>query len=58
MIKIIRQGNKKKKIECENCEAILQYEPEDIRETKAKVSWKRFIICPQCNNEIIIESSR
>lgn len=57
MIKIIRQGSKKK-IECENCGALLQYEPEDIRERKGKVSWRRFIVCPQCEEEVITESSK
>lgn len=60
MIKILKQG-KKMEIECLNCGALLQYEYEDIQEQKYEHrlgGWKRFIICPQCNKEVITEQSR
>lgn len=60
MIKILKYGHKME-IECKNCGALLQYEYEDIQETKYSSplgGWKRYIICPQCNKEVITEASR
>lgn len=64
MIKILKHGHIMK-IECKNCGALLSYEYEDIKEDKynklaldGMSGWKRYIICPQCNAEIITEASR
>ena len=61
MIQILRRG-KKMEIECQHCGALLQYEYEDIQELKYASSalngWKRYIICPQCDKEVITEASR
>ena len=59
MIEIIRPGTKKK-IECDECGAILRYEQEDIQTGTVLVSPvstgnKKYIVCPQCHYQIILE---
>ena len=51
MIKVLEHGIRK--VTCPNCKAKLQYEQEDIISEK-RPNGKRWIICPDCNNEIII----
>jgi uncharacterized protein YbaR (Trm112 family) len=51
MIKVLEHGVRK--ITCPNCKAKLQYEQEDIiRENRP--NGKQWIICPDCNREVII----
>ena len=62
MIEIIKPGTKKK-IECEECGAILRYEQEDIQIGAVLISplstdSKKYIVCPQCNYKIILEATR
>ena len=62
MIEIIRPGTKKK-IECGECGAILRYEQEDIQTGAVLISplstgSKKYIVCPQCNHQIILEAQR
>ena len=62
MIKVLEYGIRK--ITCPNCKAKLQYEQEDIRKGSRDVEilpgcWEdedyKYIICPNCNNEIILK---
>ena len=62
MIKIIKQGTRKK-IECEECGTILSYEQEDVQTGAVLISplstgSKKYIVCPQCHNKIILEATR
>ena len=57
MIKVLEHGIRK--ITCPHCKAKLQYEQEDIQEAiKQSILVEdeiyRFIICPDCGNEIIL----
>ena len=51
MIKVLEHGIRK--ITCPNCKAKLQYEQEDVISEKC-LDGKSWIICPDCNKEIII----
>lgn len=51
MIKVLEHGVRK--VTCPNCKAKLQYESEDVISEK-RLNGKRWIICPDCNKEIII----
>jgi uncharacterized protein YbaR (Trm112 family) len=53
MIKVLEHGVRK--ITCPHCRAKLQYEQEDIISEKHP-DGKRWIICPDCNEEIIIKA--
>ena len=64
MIEIIKPGTKKK-IECEECGAILRYEQEDVQIRTAlgmispvSTRSKKYIVCPQCNYKIVLEATR
>lgn len=67
MIKIVKPGTKKK-IECDECGAILSYDITDIEKHKADECWtlggsivKReyeSITCPQCKHKIILSATR
>ena len=52
MIKVLEHGIRK--ITCPHCKAKLQYEQEDVISEK-RLNGKRWIICPDCNKEIIID---
>jgi len=58
MIKVLEHGIRK--ITCPNCKAKLQYEQEDIQEVKVQYDIltdgdiRKYIICPDCGNEIIL----
>ena len=52
MIKVLEHGVRK--ITCPNCKAKLQYEQEDVISEK-RPNGKRWIICPDCNKEVIID---
>ena len=56
MIKVLVEG-KRKKIQCTDCEAILSYEQEDIKQSSAAFHdnhYQKYIICPQCQSTIFI----
>ena len=69
MIKILRPGTKKE-AECPSCGALLSYDISDILEKSSysnaetpSASWlsnksTTYIICPQCNNKIILSATR
>lgn len=68
MIKIVKPGTKKK-IECDECGAILSYDVIDVETCKTDQSHfiggcievKReyeFITCPQCKHKIILSATR
>ena len=69
MIKILRPGTKKE-VECPNCGALLSYDISDILEKSSHstvetssafwLSSKKttYIVCPQCNNKIILSATR
>lgn len=55
MIKVLEHGLMK--ITCPNCKAKLQYEQEDII-TEKHIGGKRWIVCPDCGHEIIINNPK
>ena len=63
MIEILRVGTKKQ-IECQECGALLRYEEGDIKTSEYYVGSsipqysQKYIICPQCNQKIILEAQR
>lgn len=62
MIEIIKAGTKNQ-IECNNCGALLSYTKEDVKESEEFLSQRnsyiqRYIICPQCNERIVLNSQR
>ena len=61
MIEIIKKGTKKI-ITCLKCGCVFSYEEEDIRndcnDYCAALLYKKYIQCPQCNNEIIIKQEK
>lgn len=62
MIEIIKAGTKNR-IECNNCGALLSYTVSDIKEeeryiTQRETYTQKYIICPQCNNKIVLESQK
>ena len=62
MIEIIKAGTKNQ-IECNNCGALLSYAKEDIKEEEKYITQRdsyiqKYIICPQCNDRIILNSQR
>lgn len=59
MIEIIEEGTKSK-IRCNFCGALLSYQKNDIEEGiryRPIYGYKKFILCPQCSNEIILEDN-
>lgn len=58
MIKVLREGTKRK-IECNNCGALLQYEKEDIQEQQITLNaYYEYIICPECKYRIGLRGTR
>ena len=58
MIKVLREGTKKK-VECENCGALLQYEKEDIQKQQTSFSgFYDYIVCPECKYQIGLRGTR
>ena len=62
MIKVIKEGTRNR-IECNYCGALLAYDKEDIK--KKDKHWGpcdyyniKYITCPQCKNEIVLEGTR
>lgn len=68
MIKILRPGTRKE-AECPSCGALLSYDISDILEESSysitetsSAFWQSsknttYIICPQCNNKIILSAT-
>lgn len=53
-IKVIEYG--KKRVRCDACESILQYEKSDIRITQRGMNeWQGEITCPVCGNKIDVK---
>ena len=62
MIEIIKEGTKNR-VECNNCGALLSYTVSDIKEEEKYVTQvvshnQKYIMCPQCNEKIVLESKR
>ena len=58
MIKVLKKGTKRK-IECNNCGALLQYEKEDIQEQQIALNaYYEYIICPECKYCIGLRGTR
>lgn len=53
---------RKYKIACKNCDSMLIFEKEDIKEDRfisdsfSDCYGRNYIVCPKCNKEIIIQS--
>lgn len=61
MITVVEHG--KRKITCPNCKAKLEYEVEDIQSgikpaLLGEDEYYKYIICPDCNSEIIVTPIR
>ena len=53
-VKVIKYG--KKRVKCDNCESILQYEKGDIKVIQRGMNeWQGEIICPVCGNKIDVQ---
>lgn len=59
MIKIIEHGTRKEQ-RCKKCGCLFSYEEIDVKKRNAVTSAYAFkyIRCPQCNNEIILEAEK
>ena len=66
MIEIIKHGTKKV-TKCKHCGCEFSYEEEDLKylnyqkdkfESGIKAGYKRYVTCPQCEKEIIVEQTR
>lgn len=68
MIKILRPGTRKE-AECPSCGTLLSYDISDIEKSSHSIIetssafWlssknTTYIICPQCNNKIILSATR
>ena len=53
-VKVIEYG--KKRVRCDNCESILQYEKSDVRMTQRGMNeWQGEITCPVCGKKIDVQ---
>lgn len=53
-IKVIEYG--RKRVKCDNCESILQYEKKDVKITQRGMNeWAGEIICPVCGKKIDVK---
>lgn len=62
MIKIIKEGTRKI-AKCPNCGCEFSYEEEDIEKdgllaNNSVLIGKTWVVCPQCDKEIVLERSR
>ena len=59
MIKIIKYGTREV-TECKTCGCKFSYEKEDLRneDTDNYKAFKEYVICPQCEQEVIIRAVR
>ena len=54
MIKVIKYG-KKRRVLCEHCESLLEFEKEDIKTVQRGMNeWEKQIICPVCDMPVSI----
>lgn len=55
MVKVIKYGQKRR-VTCENCGAVLEYEKDDVKTTQAGMNeYERQIVCPACNESIKVD---
>ena len=64
MIKVLKLGTKKK-VECNKCGALLEYEKEDIQEHQIGLNafyglneFYEYIVCPECKYRIGVRGIR
>ena len=58
MIKVLKLGTKKK-VECNKCGALLEYEKEDIQEHQIGLNtFYEYIVCPECKYRIEVRGIR
>ena len=62
MIKIIKEGTRKI-TKCPNCGCEFSYEEEDIEkdgllENNSVLIGKTWVVCPQCNNDIVLKEDK
>jgi Fe2+ or Zn2+ uptake regulation protein len=68
MIKIIKKGTRQQAT-CDKCGCIFSYEEEDIKHLEnhngeyhfingTRHGYKNYVICPQCNNDLVINQTR
>ena len=65
-MEVIRHGNTYREVKCKKCNALLSYGKSDINHYDRYIyenifgenhySRKGYIICPECNNEIVLSS--
>lgn len=56
MITIIKPGRNMSIVTCHICDCEFRYEDEDVRTMDSRIgqTYKRFVICPNCSNQILI----
>ena len=54
-MEVLKHGNRYKEIECLKCGALLSYCNSDIRGYWKGRSYTELIICPECNERIILK---
>ena len=62
MIEVIKKGSIKK-VECSDCGSLLRYDEKEDVQTTQHVSelgtfTKKFIVCPECNKEVVLTQTR
>ena len=58
MIIVLKLGTKKK-VECDKCGALLEYEKEDIQEQQIGFNaFYEYIVCPECKYRIGVRGIR
>lgn len=62
MVEIIKPGTKNR-IECKYCGALLSYQKDDIKDEEVYFNQlvfntRKYIVCPQCQNKIILEATK
>lgn len=64
MIKVLKHGDITKKVKCGHCGAVLSYEDEDVEIRKTDFDYSRatsittYIVCPDCDREIILSQTK
>lgn len=54
MVKVIKYGNKRR-VECEHCGSILEYERKDIQVVQTGMNeYEKQIKCPVCEETIVV----
>lgn len=59
MKEIIKRGTKEIAT-CKTCGCVFSYEKEDLvnEDTDNYKGWKEYVVCPQCNCEVVIRQTR